>query len=60
MAMVMAMGPNALLVLAPECSSWTVVSRGTSKRSVVNFWGDMSTAFVRRANLMMSRTLRIS
>ena len=55
LSMVLAMAPNSLLVLAPECSSWTVVSRGTSRRSAINFWGDMSTAFVRKANMMMSR-----
>lgn len=55
--MVLAMAPNALLLLAPECSSWTVVSRGTSLRTMINFWGDMSTEFVRKGNLMMSRSL---
>ena len=47
--------PGALHVYAPVCSSWTRISRGTSWRSSINVFGDLTSAWVRSANLMLSR-----
>ena len=42
---------------APKCSSWVWVNRGSSKRSPWEPLGDTSKKWVRRANLMVWRTL---
>ena len=47
--------PNAVLNAGPECSSWVVVSRGTSLRNWINYRGNESLDFVGRANKMISR-----
>lgn len=46
---------GALHLFAPVCSSWTRISRGTSWRTFINPFGDLSSSWVRDANLMMSR-----
>ena len=48
-------GPNSLNVLAPDCGSWSSVSRGTSLRTKVNPLGRQGLDFVHRANGMISR-----
>ena len=47
-------GPGALLVLAPPCSSWSRVSRGSSMRSRINPLG-IPFDFVEAANQTISR-----
>ena len=49
-------GPGSLLLLAPPCSSWTRVSRGTTMRTKMNPMG-LSYPFVIDGNLTMSRLL---
>ena len=49
-------GPGALLILAPPCSSWTRVSRGTTMRSRLNPLG-LQYNFVLDGNLCISRFL---
>ena len=49
-------GPGALLVLAPPCSSWTRVSRGTTMRTKMNPLG-LSYEFVLEANITIGRLL---
>ena len=51
--------PFGLLVAGPDCSSWTVVSRGTSWRTPVNPGGHLSLEWVRNNNLAVSRLLVI-
>ena len=51
--------PLGLLVAGPDCSSWTVVSRGTSQRSVVNPAGAVRLEWVRENNTTVSRLLRL-
>ena len=41
--------------MAPVCSSWTRISRGTSWRTAVNVFGNLNAEFVVLANLMISR-----
>jgi len=45
----------ALQLFAPVCSSWTRISRGTSWRTFINVFGDLSSSWVRDANTMLSR-----
>ena len=45
----------ALQLFAPVCSSWTRISRGTSWRTSINVFGDLSSSWVRDANTMLSR-----
>ena len=47
--------PNALNLVAPDCSSFTVVSRGTSMRTPINPLGRDGIAFVHSANGSVSR-----
>ena len=49
-------GPGALLILAPPCSSWTRVSRGTTMRSRLNPLG-LTYQFVLDGNLTIARFL---
>lgn len=49
-------GPGSLIILAPPCSSWTRVSRGTTMRSRLNPTG-LDYTFVAEANLTISRLL---
>lgn len=46
---------GAFHLLAPVCSSWTRISRGTSWRTFINCFGDLTSAWVRDANKMVSR-----
>lgn len=46
---------GALHIFAPVCASWTRISRGTSWRTFINPFGDLSSGWVRDANLMVSR-----
>ena len=52
---VLKMIPNGLVLLAPQCSSWVVASRGTSRRSIINPQGFLGYDFVRHGNKIMSR-----
>ena len=47
--------PNAMNVLAPDCGSWGVPARGTSRRNWMNFVGMVNYDFGRRGNQMVSR-----
>ena len=51
-------GPGALLLLAPPCSSWTRVSRGTTMRTKLNPLG-LDYQFVKEGNLTIARWLGI-
>lgn len=55
MYLVLSLVPHGLVLMGPCCSSWTVVSRGTSQRSVVNPSGNRAHQWVCNANLMISR-----
>lgn len=55
--LVLRLAPGGLLLCAPECGSWTVVSRGTSRRNPINVLGDCAFEFVRRANMTLGRLL---
>lgn len=50
--------PGAFNLLAPDCGSWTVVSRGTSLRSCINPLGRSSLPFVANGNTTISRSAR--
>ena len=50
--------PNAMNVFAPDCSSWGIPCRGTSKRSYINYEGAVQYPFVRAGNMMVSRFFR--
>ena len=49
--------PGAVHLMAPICGSWTRISRGTSWRSCINAFGDLSREWVREANCMVARYL---
>ena len=49
--------PGALHLYAPVCSSWTMISRGTSWRTPINVFGDLTKPWVQGANAMLSRHL---
>ena len=49
--------PNAMNLVAPDCGSWGVPSRGTSLRSYHNYLGMTIFKFVSNGNLMISRCL---
>ncbi len=48
---------NSLSVMAPDCSSWGIPARGSSKRNFINSSGQIFSAWVRGANTMVSRNL---
>jgi len=52
--------PGSLVHLAPVCSSWTWMNRGTSKRSKERPLGDESLAYIQDANRMVSRCIMIA
>lgn len=58
--MTLCLVPCGMMLMGPDCSSWTTIARGTSKRSVTNPWGDLRLAWVNGANLMVSRFLASS
>lgn len=49
--------PNGLFLAAPDCSSWGVPARGTSKRNYINANGDLRLEWVSKSNTMVSRKL---
>ena len=53
--MMLSLIPFGLCLMGPDCSSWTVVSRYTSKRCVMNPWGDLRLEWVNGANSMVSK-----
>lgn len=55
LVMLLQSSPGALHLFAPVCSSWTRISRGTSLRTCINCFGDLSVPFVQTGNLMISR-----
>ena len=55
--MILCAAPGCFLLLAPECSSWTLVNRGTTKRSVINWKGLFWLPSVQKGTGMMSRFL---
>lgn len=55
--MILSLIPGGMLLVGPDCSSWSVVSRGSSWRTVMNWHGNMTRQFVVRANLMIARLL---
>lgn len=60
-AFVLAMGvglrAGAQAVMAPVCSSWTWMNRGTSQRSLATPLGDMTKDYARNANAMVVRVI---
>ena len=48
---------NAVNLCGPDCSSWGIPARGTSKRSPINPLGCQFYEFVKRGNCMVSRPL---
>ena len=48
---------NGLLLMAPDCSSWGLPARGTSKRSYINVYGRSALKWVRDSGTMVSRSL---
>ena len=55
--MILCLLPFGLVLMGPDCSSWTAISRGTSLRTVLNPWGSLQLEWVRCANLTISRLL---
>lgn len=53
--MILCLMPMGLVLMGPDCSSWTVISRGTSWRPPHNFWGNLTLPWIQQANLMISR-----
>lgn len=51
--------PCGLFLLGPDCSSWTLISRGTSRRSIANPWGNMTLDWITGSNLMISRSIQL-
>ena len=49
--------PNGLLLAAPQCGSWVVASRGTSRRSLINPRGYEGFDFVAQGNQLVARFL---
>ena len=48
---------NSLTLFAPDCSSWGIPARGSSKRSYINSAGNLFSEWVRSANTMVARSL---
>ena len=48
--------PNALNLMAPDCGSWGIPARGTTRRAFHNYLG-CSYPFVLSGNLMVARSL---
>ena len=46
---------NGVTLAGPDCGSWGVPARGTSKRSRINSLGFPAFDFVARGNVMVSR-----
>jgi len=46
---------NAVNLMAPDCGSWGVPSRGTSGRTFFNYLGNLEYGFVTNGNSMISR-----
>ena len=44
-------------VMAPNCASWGVPARGTTRRTYHNFQGVCDYQFVAEGNLMVARSL---
>lgn len=55
MVCVLKESPDAFNMVAPDCGSFTLVSRGTSKRSPINPLGYQAFDFVARGNGTISR-----
>ena len=53
------MGPDSVMMAGPDCSSWGIPARGSSKRSYINPMGLESVPFVASANCMIGRFLGI-
>ena len=49
--------PAGLHVMAPDCSSWTRISRGTSMRDALCTLGRVDLQWVRNGSLMIARLL---
>lgn len=47
--------PEAVNVMGPECGSWGLPARGTSKRNFMNYHGALHLAFVANAEKTVSR-----
>ena len=55
MVCVLREAPNAFNLVAPDCGSFSIVSRGTSQRSTVSPLGREPLPFVSRGNMTISR-----
>ena len=52
--------PNSLIHMAPVCSSWTWMNRGTNKRSRESPLGDTRLQYIREANVMVARCVMLA
>ena len=50
------LAPGCILLAGPDCRSWCLPSRGTTKRSFINVLG-VGHEFVQQGNMMASRWL---
>ena len=55
LALAVQSAPGALHLFAPVCGSWTRISRGTSLRTSINIFGDMTNEWVNTGTAMISR-----
>ena len=53
------MNVNSFVMMGPDCSSWGVPARGTSRRSLINPHGNVYLKWIRDSNRMISRKLAI-
>lgn len=51
------MPTNSLCLAAPDCSSWGIPARGSSRRNFINSSGHLFSEWVRGANTMVARKL---
>ena len=47
---------EAVNLMGPDCSSWGMPNRGTSRRNYMNVWGAMHLDHVTAGNMTISRT----
>lgn len=57
LAAILQLSVNGLALFAPDCSSWGVPARGTSKRSFINVFGNIYLKWVQDSGCMVSRML---
>ena len=55
--MVLNLAPDGLTLIGPDCSSWSICSRCSSKRNFINVRGDNARPWVDQGFAMVSRSL---